>query len=96
MIADSCHPDDCGDMILRNVVLTRATRPNIPEGGILHSHRRENFKSYTTLTVWNLWRRGKVFPAKHDLGFYIPESSILLSHSRQNYKRCMALTGWAL
>jgi hypothetical protein len=28
-------------------VLTRATRPNIPEDGYLHSHRRENLKSYT-------------------------------------------------
>jgi hypothetical protein len=28
-------------------VLTRATRRNIPENGILHSHRRENLKSYT-------------------------------------------------
>jgi hypothetical protein len=27
-------------------VLTKATRPNIPENGILHSHRRENLKSY--------------------------------------------------
>jgi hypothetical protein len=26
--------------------LTRATRRNIPEGTILHSHRRENLKSY--------------------------------------------------
>jgi hypothetical protein len=31
-------------------VLTRATRRNIPEGGILHSHGRENPKSYTALT----------------------------------------------
>jgi hypothetical protein len=29
------------------LVLTRATRRNIPEDTILHSHRRENFKSYT-------------------------------------------------
>jgi hypothetical protein len=27
-------------------VPTRATRRNIPEDGILHSHRRENLKSY--------------------------------------------------
>jgi hypothetical protein len=33
-------------------VLTRATRHNIPEGAILHSHRRKNLKSYiTTLDV---------------------------------------------
>jgi hypothetical protein len=30
-------------------VLTRATRRNIPEDAILHSHRRENLKSYTPL-----------------------------------------------
>jgi hypothetical protein len=28
------------------LVLTRATRRNIPEEGIRHSHRRENLKSY--------------------------------------------------
>jgi hypothetical protein len=30
-------------------VLTTATRRNIPEDAILHSHRRENLKSYTVL-----------------------------------------------
>jgi hypothetical protein len=28
-------------------VLTRATLRNIPEGNILHSHRRANLKSYS-------------------------------------------------
>jgi hypothetical protein len=32
-------------------VLTRATRRNFPEDAILHSHCRENLKSYTMLNV---------------------------------------------
>jgi hypothetical protein len=32
-------------------VLTRATRRNIPEDAILHSHRRENLKSYLEANV---------------------------------------------
>jgi hypothetical protein len=32
-------------------VLTRATRRNIPEYTIIHSHRRENLKSYTAIVV---------------------------------------------
>jgi hypothetical protein len=35
-------------------VLERATRCNIPEDDILHSHRRENLKSYIALTGWAL------------------------------------------
>jgi hypothetical protein len=35
-------------------VVTRATGRNIPEGGFLHSHRRENFKFYIALTGWTL------------------------------------------
>jgi hypothetical protein len=34
-------------------VLTRATRRNIPEDNILHSHRRENLKSYVSLYVYS-------------------------------------------
>jgi hypothetical protein len=34
------------------LVLTTATRRNIPEDAILHSHRRENLKSYVALTGW--------------------------------------------
>jgi hypothetical protein len=33
-------------------VLTRPTRPNIPEDAILHSHRHENFKSYILLSFF--------------------------------------------
>jgi hypothetical protein len=35
--------------LLRRVVLTRATRRNNPEDTILHSHRRENLKSYSLI-----------------------------------------------
>jgi hypothetical protein len=35
-------------------VLTRATRRNILEDGILHRHRRQNLKSYIALTGWDL------------------------------------------
>jgi hypothetical protein len=35
-------------------VLTTATRRNIPVDDILHSHRRENLKSYVALTGWAL------------------------------------------
>jgi hypothetical protein len=38
-------------------VLTRATRRNNPEDTILHSHRRENLKSYTVGIV-RLWTKG--------------------------------------
>jgi hypothetical protein len=34
--------------------LTRATRRNIQEDGILHSHFRENLQSYIALTLWTL------------------------------------------
>jgi hypothetical protein len=35
-------------------ILTRAIPRNFPEDGILHSHRRENLKSYIALTDWTL------------------------------------------
>jgi hypothetical protein len=41
----------------------------IPEGGILHSHRRQNFKSYIALTGWALQRRRNMSPMRHELGF---------------------------
>jgi hypothetical protein len=35
-------------------VLTRATRRNIPEDSILHSHHRENLKSYIEASLFSL------------------------------------------
>jgi hypothetical protein len=37
--------------MLRHVAPTRATRRNIPEDTILHSHRRENLKPYIALST---------------------------------------------
>jgi hypothetical protein len=37
--------------------LTRATRRNIPEDAILHSHSRENLNSYSVLLVGKLYTR---------------------------------------
>jgi hypothetical protein len=56
----------------------------IPEDDILYSHRRDNLKSYITLTGWTLQRRRNVSPVKYELGFYIPEDGILHSDRREN------------
>jgi hypothetical protein len=77
-------------------VLTRATRRNIPEDGILHSHRRENLKSYIALTAWSPKRRRIVSPVRYELGFYIPEDGILRSHHCENLKSYIALTSRSL
>jgi hypothetical protein len=76
-------------------VLARATRRHIPED-ILHSHCRENLKSYITLTGWALYWVRNVSPVRYELGFYIPEDGTLHSHCRGNLKSYIALTGWAL
>jgi hypothetical protein len=44
-------------------VLTRTTRHNIPDDGILHSHRHENFKSYIGLLCF----MGIIFKEKNTL-----------------------------
>jgi hypothetical protein len=48
------HPDDGGANFSEKTVFTRATRRNIQEEDIPHSHRRENLKSYIALTGWTL------------------------------------------
>jgi hypothetical protein len=41
-----CYPEDGGDTFIRNIGSRRYTRCHNTEYGILHSHRRENLKSY--------------------------------------------------
>jgi hypothetical protein len=69
---------------------------HISEDGILHSHRRDNLKSYIALTGWSLSRRRNMSPVKYELGFYIPKDAILHSHRRENLKSYIALTGWTM
>jgi hypothetical protein len=54
-------------------VLTRVTRRNISEYGILHSHGPENLSSYIAMTGGALYRRGNVPPVRYELDFHIPE-----------------------
>jgi hypothetical protein len=65
-------------------VLTRTTRRNISEDGILHSHLRENLKSYIALTSWALYRGSNVSPVRYELFFNIPEDDILHSDRHEN------------
>jgi hypothetical protein len=53
-------------------VLTRATRRNIQEDGILHSHHHV--------------AEHNVSPVKCELSFYIPADGILHNHRRENFK----------
>jgi hypothetical protein len=71
----------------------------ITEDGILHSHRRENLKSYKellVLTAWTLQQRSNLSPVRYELGSYISEDRILHSHHRENLKSYIALTCCAL
>jgi hypothetical protein len=57
-----------------------------PEDAILHSHRRENLKSYIALTGWALYRRRSMSPVRYELGFYIPEDALLHSYRPKTLK----------
>jgi hypothetical protein len=60
-------------------VITRATRRNIPENVILHSHRRENLKSYIGSRSWQTLR-------KHNDTFYnlwVPKAIRFITIIRQ-------------
>jgi hypothetical protein len=72
--------------MLSRVAFSRTKRHHIPEDGILHSHRHENFKSYIKLTGWSPKLRHTLAPARYELGFYFPEDGSLHSHRRENLK----------
>jgi hypothetical protein len=71
-------------------VPTTVTRRNIPEDGILLSHRCENLKSCIALTTVV---ETYVSPMRYELSFYIPEDAILHSRGRVSLKSYIALTG---
>jgi hypothetical protein len=50
------YPEDGAIRSSETSVLTRSTRHHIPEGGILHSHRYENLKSYILFITFSIDR----------------------------------------
>jgi hypothetical protein len=52
--------------------LKRATRRNI------HSHRRENLKSYIALTGWSLKQRRNVSPVRYELAFISQKTAFFI------------------
>jgi hypothetical protein len=58
-------------------VLTRATRRNTSEDTILHSHRRENLKSYNTAPVGEL---------RYELSYYHEQMLLEGTHTTLDIK----------
>jgi hypothetical protein len=50
----------------------------IPEDDILHSHRRENLKSYIALTGCTLYWRRNVSPVKYELCFISQKTTFFI------------------
>jgi hypothetical protein len=72
-------------------VLTRATRRDILEDGIFHSHRRENLKSYKSVYYFNLFFRAEWTFILPTLNLWCTSSSdfnrgLLLSINAGNYR----------
>jgi hypothetical protein len=75
-------------------VLTRATRRNIPEDGILHSHRRENLKSYRELLVYYLCTRGTLQPPPAQWQHFLCRFHFRPSSSCDNRPRTVLRKGY--
>jgi hypothetical protein len=61
-------------------VLTRATRRNIPEDAILHSHRRENLKSHMEMEQFCFLPKNSVSAAGDSIHY--PTLIITIRHPR--------------
>jgi hypothetical protein len=73
--------------MLRRVALTRATRRIIPEDTILHSHRRENLKSYKETPglsgpISRKTRQSLSYPVSHS------NNSCINAWHQAGFKRC--------
>jgi hypothetical protein len=70
-------------------VLTRATRRNIPEDAILHSHRHEELKSYAVYILrWLTRFHSSVFSSvKKQIACCTMTSSRILVHLQTNHKQ---------
>jgi hypothetical protein len=76
-------------------VLTRATRRNIPEDAILHSHRRENLKSYTSIIFRNTGIKtpSKLNPVKAKI-IYREEIKVVKIRVGEKRNPIGRLAGW--
>jgi hypothetical protein len=50
----------------------------IPEDDILHSHRRENLKSYIALTGWDVYLRSNMGPVRYELDFISQKAAFFI------------------
>jgi hypothetical protein len=71
-------------------VLTRATRRNIPEDVILHSHRRENLKSYPDV-LFSRWFLNKSYFIQVPASIVFPYPSFFLGPVKKTMNRGFTL-----
>jgi hypothetical protein len=81
------------------LVLRRATRRNNPEDTILHSHRRENLKSYISYTSFDIFLQVRLVPQERTVRYPANATSCkIISRFRQlsGINRIWATTFWKM